>query len=87
MIRFRSLAVAALLLGSVAFLGGCSNKITAHDVRRDMSPELDSTAQYTQQDRNTYARSIDHTTRQIWDDIAWLLLIDEPLHLTEYPIP
>jgi hypothetical protein len=87
MIRFRSLAVAALLIGSICLLGACSNKITPHKVRKNMSPELDSIAQNTQQDRNTYARTIDHTTRQAWDDLAWLLLLDEPLHLTEYPIP
>lgn len=88
MTRFRTLALAALFAGTLTLTGGCGgDKVTAGEVRRDMSPELYSVANSRQQELNMIARSVDHTSRQFWDDLAWLMLLDRPLHLTEYPIP
>ncbi len=88
MTRFRTLALAALFVGTLTLAGGCGgDKVTASEVRRDMSPELYSVSQSRQQELNMIARSVDHTSRQFWDDLAWLMLLDRPLHLTEYPIP
>ena len=88
------------LLPAVAFAGlmtlglsltGCGSSteedISYWDAAVPWTPRLDSTARTHEQDYTRYARSIDHTTRQAWDDLAMLLLIDDPIKLTEYPIP
>ena len=62
-------------------------KITPRLVRHHMSPELKTVGLTAQQQKNRIARSIDTTGRQLWDDLAWLMLMDEPLHLTPYPVP
>ena len=92
MSRFQVFAAVVLACGLV-FTAGCGGgknkqgKVKPGEVRRNMSPELHSTAATYQQELNMIARSNAHTSRQFWDDLAWLFLLDEPLHLTEYPVP
>jgi len=59
----------------------------ASDVRGKLTPELYSTADTRGQHLNRRARAIDMTSSQASADAQWLLLLDQPLHLTEYPIP
>ncbi len=68
---------------------GCQskNRVTAHDVRKDMTPALDSITRTSQQDKNQYARVIDHNTRAIWNDLARFLLIDRTSRLEPWPMP
>jgi hypothetical protein len=85
------LAVAGIT--ALSLLGGCSSdkpaaddgEITAESVRADMSPELISTAETPEQRENKIARSIDTTTRQIWDDWDWIWLLDKPMRMAPYP--
>jgi hypothetical protein len=77
----------AVIVASLALMGGCGDKITGGDVRADMSPELKSMAHNSEQLENRYARSQDTTLRQIWDDIDELLLRDKPSRLSRYPVP
>ena len=78
----RMFSLVAIVIGLVV-AGGCSDQITADDVRGDMSPELKSMAHNSEQLENRYARSQDTTLRQIWDDIDMLLaeVPDPPLRV------
>ena len=80
------LILAACVL-SLLTLAGCSKKVTARDVRDDPTPEIHTTAMTEAEHDNSKARAIDHTMRQIWDDLDKLLLINEPSRLSEYQIP
>lgn len=62
-------------------------KRMAKQVRGKMTPELYSTADTGGQHLNRRARSIDLTSSQASADAQWLLLLDSPIRLTEYPIP
>ena len=83
-----TLLAGTLLAGSL-MLVGCSdgNYITASDIRANMTPELKTTAMNDEQHKTRIARSVDHTLRQIWDDLDYLLLLDQPSRLTTHPIP
>ena len=86
--RFLQLMLVLVLFFSAAVMVGCNrDKVTSHKLRKNLTPELYSTADTREQYKNRIAVSIDHTSRQASDDLAWLLLLDKPLHLTEYPIP
>ena len=73
-----------LALAFVAVLTGGCHSATA--IRADYTNSLDSHAQHTEQDRNTYARTIDHNTRSAWDDLANIMLLDRPGRLTYYQV-
>jgi len=66
---------------------GCEKKVTPYDVRSDMTPALDTVARTWQQDMNLRAKNVDHTTRQAWNDLRRMFLLDDAIHLSEYPIP
>ena len=86
----RSLFLASALGVCTLAMGvGChsNERVTAHDVRKDMTPALDSITRTTQQDRNQYARVIDHNTRAIWNDLARFWLIDRTSRLEPWPMP
>jgi len=83
--RIFSVCAAALL--AVSIVGCSNNKIDGRSVRRDMSPELRTTAATHEQQKNTQARAIDTTMRQIWDDLDKIFLVDQPSRLSRYPIP
>jgi hypothetical protein len=75
---------------AISMVGGCNNgpdRITADDVRDDMSPELQTMALTREQHKNQIARSIDTTLRQFWDDVDVVLLLDRPVRLSRYQIP
>lgn len=75
---------------TVALLSvGCSSggRIDVDDIRANMTPELQTTAMTSSQHKTRIARAVDHNLRQIWDDLDYIFLIDQPSHLTEYPIP
>jgi hypothetical protein len=78
----RRLLSAALLAVTLTFvLGGCASGYST-----DLTPELDSYAHSSEQDYNRYARVTDNNTRQIWDDLANILLLNETSMLTSYPV-
>jgi hypothetical protein len=75
---------------ALSLLGGCNKgekRVTADDVRRHMSPELQTMAMTREQHKNEIARSIDTTLRQFWDDVDMVLLLDHPIRLSRYQIP
>jgi hypothetical protein len=82
---------AAMFAASLAV--GCSSQTnlsgeyTGASVRRDMSPELLTLSEQREQRRNRIAWAMDETWRQIYDDWDEFWLVDEPIHLTPYPIP
>lgn len=55
--------------------------------RHNVTPALSSYAHHHQQDVNRYRRTIDHNTRQAWDDLANIFLLDRPVRLVKYPVP
>ncbi|QNN23647.1 hypothetical protein HED60_15645 [Planctomycetales bacterium ZRK34] len=62
-------------------------RITADDVRWDMSPELSTLDATPEESKNNHARVIDTNTRQIWNDLDRILLLDRPSHLSLYSVP
>lgn len=87
-----TLAAAFLLIALVLPSVGCAGKkrgdrITARDVRGNMTPALDSIGRTTDQDYNNYARVIDNNTRAAWNDLARFLLIQETSDLGPYYMP
>ncbi len=86
---YTRLLTVLVLCGAVSVLVGCgsSDEVTAKKLRKKLTPELYSTAETREQFKNTMTIAVDHTTRQASHDLRWLLLLEHPLHLTEYPIP
>lgn len=84
----QTLPLLALAVGATLLLGtsGCA-ATKAERIRANYTPYLDSVAFNSEQDRNTQARVIDHNTRNIWDDLNKILLLDEPSRLSAYYIP
>ena len=82
----RSTLLAAALL-TVTVLGGCSSSITSHDLRRDWTPELDSTALSFEEYYNERTIRRDNYKRQILDDWANIWLEGRNLRLTRYTLP
>lgn len=78
-----------LVLSAALLTGGCSSggRIEASDIRANMTPELKTTAMTSEEHKTRIARSLDHNLRQIWDDLDYIFLIDQPSHLTPFPIP
>ena len=77
-----------VVIAASMFVGCQSNRqITRDGVRADMAPELETIASTQQQRKNMVARSLDTNFRQLNDDWDRFWLLDEPLHLSKYPIP
>lgn len=77
-----------VVLASALLVGGChSDQVTVGDIRANMTPELQTTAMTKEEHKTRIARTVDHNLRQIWDDLDYIFLVDQPSHLTEYPIP
>lgn len=88
--RTFQLMATGLVLSLGMLATGCSSgegRITVGDIRSNMTPELKTTAMTDDQHKTRIVRSVDHNLRQIWDDLDYLFLIDQPSHLTPYPIP
>lgn len=83
-IRAGQIVGAAAVLGAGLLLGACSQ---ADKVRANMSPELETIARTPEQRKNMVARSLDTNFRELNDDWDHIWLLDEPLHLSPYPIP
>ena len=89
---YRLVFVGFALLALTLMLG-CSGQTnvrgeyTGRSVRRDMAPELQTPGETYEVRHNRIARSISETWRQIYDDWDELWLVDEPSHLSQYPIP
>lgn len=81
---YAALLVLAVLTVSMS---ACNKEVTADMVRSDPTPELKSVAMTHDQHENRKARAVDHTSRQIWDDLDSLLLINRPLRMTDYSMP
>jgi len=82
--------VAGVLLTGAMMAVGCGStqsRVTAGSLRANLTPELKTTAMTHEQHKTRQARALDHTLRQIWDDLDFIFLIDQPSHLTSYPIP
>lgn len=67
-------------------LTGC-NRVTAGDIRGNMTPELMTTNRSGQLHLNDYARTIDNNTRSAWDDFDRFLLLNRNSRLTPWPVP
>ncbi len=83
MTRMLCLFVLGLTLVS---LTGC-NRVTARDVRGNMTPELMTTTRSSEMHLNDYARMIDNNTRGAWDDLDRFLLLNRNSRLTPWPVP
>ena len=83
--RVQLLAVLAL---TGVLVSGCARQvITGKDIRKDVSPALDSMALTGEQIKNRQARAYDTQLRQVHDDLASFLLEKEPSRLSPYPFP
>jgi hypothetical protein len=71
---------------SLVSLTGC-NRVTARDIRGNMTPELKTTNRSGQLHKNDYARIIDNNTRSAWDDLDRFLLLHRNSRLTPWPMP
>jgi len=83
MIRMLCLLVLGLSLATVT---GCS-RVTAGQVRRNMTPELRSTTRPAALRSNDLARITDNNLRGAWDDMDRFLLLNRNSHLTPWPVP
>lgn len=70
------LMAAALVLAGCGGSGVRDGRLTASDVRRNPTPELDHVARSHAQVRNDHARIIDNNNRALWDDLDRMLLLD-----------
>jgi len=73
-----------VLTGVLLVTVGCT---TAERQRLNMSPELRTMAQTQQTRWNRIARSVDTDSRQFWDDLDRVLLLDRPVITSRFPIP
>lgn len=71
---------------SLVSLTGC-NRVTARDIRSNMTPELHSTARSGEFRKNDYARIIDNNTRGAWDDLDRFMLLQRNSRLSPWPVP
>ena len=85
--RPAGLLCVAIALGLMATLGGCSDDITGRSVRWDPTPEMETMGRTGDQHDTEVRRSLNETGRQIWDDWDNFWFLDEPIRLTQWPIP
>ena len=71
---------------SLVSLTGC-NRITAGDIRGNMTPELATTTRSGQLHKNDRARINDTNLRGAWDDLDRFLLLHRSNRLTPWPVP
>jgi hypothetical protein len=71
---------------SLVSLTGC-NRVTAGKVRRNMTPELQSTTRSAEFRKNDLARYTDNNLRAAWDDMDRFLLLHRNSRLTPWPVP
>jgi len=78
---------AMLVLATGLFSSACSTEITGQSVRANPTPEMETIAYTHEQRQNNLTRSSNTTWRQIIDDWDKFWLLDQPLHLSNIPIP
>lgn len=71
---------------SLASLTGC-NRVTAGQIRGNMTPELRSTTRSAEFRKNDIARYTDNNLRGAWDDMDRFLLLHRNSRLTPWPVP
>lgn len=85
MTKMLCLVVLGLSLASVI---GCNQqRITAAQIRSNMTPELATTTRSDELHKNDLARHVDNNTRGAWDDLDRLMLMSRNSHLTPWPVP
>jgi hypothetical protein len=83
--KCRRLLAASLLIALPAVaMTGCNS---APAIRANMTPAADSATQTSAEDWNDYARINDHNTRNAWDDLSRLLLLEQSSRLSPWVIP
>lgn len=75
------------LFATTLLMGGCSTTYESSDLRDNWSPELYSTAQTYDQNKNMTSRHRQNYMRQIKDDWDFIWLQDRNLRLTRYNLP
>lgn len=71
---------------SLISLTGC-NRVTAGQIRRNMTPELRSTTRPAELRKNDLARVADNNLRGAWDDMDRFLLLHRNSRLSPWPMP
>jgi len=71
---------------SLASLTGC-NRVTAGQIRGNMTPELRSTTRPAELRKNDLARYTDNNMRGVWDDMDRFMLLHRNSRLTPWPVP
>lgn len=71
---------------SLASTTGC-NRVTASQIRSNMTPELLNTTRSSQLRKNDLARVRDNNLRGAWDDMDRFLLLHRNSRLTPWPVP
>lgn len=76
-----------LALGlSLASVTGCG-RVTASQVRGNMTPELATSTRSGEMHKNDLARYRDNNLRAAWDDFDRLMLLNRNSRLTPWPVP
>jgi len=84
-------AASILVVALSLFAGGCASSeesdITGWSVRMNPTPEMESIEYTPEQRQNNIVRTWNTNMRQIVNDWDHLWLIDQPLHMSNIPIP
>ena len=83
MTKMLCIAVLGLTLAS---LTGC-NRVTAGQIRGNMTPELQTTNRPSGLHKNDLARARDNDLRAVWDDLDRVLMLNRNSRLTPWPVP
>lgn len=87
MIRNTRWTAAVLTVILAALMAGCSDRLTADDIRNNPSPELSTMALTKDQRANRFARTWHTSLNQVPDDVDRLMLFDRPSRMTYVPVP
>jgi hypothetical protein len=81
--RLAFVMCSALVLATLSLLGGCAGT----SVYTDPNPEMATMGYTSAQHRAELSRTVNYDFRQMWDDWDNFWLVDEPIRLTNWPIP
>ncbi|WP_428386951.1 hypothetical protein [Mucisphaera sp.] len=82
----------ALVIATTGLTVGCGGPktleapVTSADIRRNISPTLDSTATTDEQDFNNIVRTMDMDIRMLRDDFLRAFMLTNPSGLTGTPV-
>lgn len=77
----------ALVAAASALMGGCSDRISAWDVRMNPSPEMQTMNDSYDQQWNKVFRTADTNFRGAQEDFYRVMMLDEPDPMSRIPIP